>query len=44
MNNLTLPDDLATIVDTLDDDQTEPKVVNVTGNYNDVHDNRHPRQ
>ena len=39
MNNLTLPDDLATIVDTLDDDQSEPKVVNVQGNYSDVHDN-----
>lgn len=39
MNNITLPDDLATIVETLDDDQMEPKVVNVQGNYNDIHEN-----
>ena len=26
-------------IQSLDDEQTEPKVVNVTGNYNDVHDN-----
>lgn len=38
-NKLTLPEDLAAAVECLDDDQAEPKVVNVTGNYNDVHDN-----
>ena len=39
VNNLTLPEDLATTVDSLDDEQAEPKVVNVSGNYNDIHDN-----
>lgn len=38
-NNLVLPEDLATTIDSLDDEQSEPKVVNVTGNYNDIHDN-----
>ncbi len=38
-NNLTLPEELAATVDSLDDEQTEPKVVNVAGNYNDIHDN-----
>lgn len=39
VNSLVLPDDLAAIVESLDDDQTEPKVVNVSGNYNDIHEN-----
>lgn len=38
-NGLTLPPDLAATIDSLDDDQTEPKTVNVAGNYNDIHDN-----
>ena len=38
-NNLTLPEELAATVDSLDDEQAEPKVVNVAGNYNDIHDN-----
>ena len=39
-NGLTLPDDMADTIDNLDDEQTEPKVVNVAGNYNDIHDNK----
>ena len=39
VNSLVLPDDLAAIVECLDDDQAESKVVNVQGNYNDIHDN-----
>ena len=38
-NALLLPEDLAATVDSLDDEQAEPKVVNVAGNYNDIHDN-----
>lgn len=36
---LELPDDIMESLDHLDDDQDDLKVVNVTGNYNDVHDN-----
>ena len=36
---LELPDDIMESLDHLDDDQDDPKVVNVTGSYNDVHDN-----
>jgi len=36
---LELPDDLRETLANLDDEQAEPKVVNVSGNYNDVHDN-----
>lgn len=39
-NNITLPDDLMQTIDSLDDEQPETKVVNVAGNYNDIHDNR----
>lgn len=39
VNGLVLPEDLAAIVESLDDDQTDPKVVNVSGNYNDIHEN-----
>lgn len=39
VNGLTLPEDLATAIDSLDDEQTEPKSVTVNGNYNDIHDN-----
>ena len=38
-NKLTLPEDLASAIESLDDDQSEPKMVNVQGNYNDIHDN-----
>ena len=36
---LTLPDELAASIDSLDDEQSEPKVVNVAGNFNDIHEN-----
>ena len=36
---IELPDDVLELLDHLDDEQTEPKVVNVQGNYNDIHDN-----
>ncbi len=39
VNGLTLPQDLAAIIECLDDEQPNPKVVNVAGNYNDIHDN-----
>lgn len=39
-NNLSLPDDLAATLDSLDDEVPQPSVVNVSGNYNDIHDNR----
>ena len=38
-NNLTFPDDLAATLESLDDEPSETKVVNVAGNYNDIHDN-----
>ena len=39
-NGLMLPEDLRTSIDSLDDEQAaEGKVVNVQGNYNDIHDN-----
>ena len=38
-NSIVFPEDLATTIDALDDEQSEAKVVNVTGNYNDIHDN-----
>lgn len=39
-NGLLLPEDLRTTIESLDDEQAEPKVVNVAGNYNDIHDNK----
>ena len=37
---VTLPQDLADNIQSLDDEQQEaPRVVNVSGNYNDFHDN-----
>jgi len=37
---VTLPQDLADSIQSLDDEQQEaPRVVNVSGNYNDIHDN-----
>ncbi|MBO7581500.1 MAG: hypothetical protein J6T38_08305 [Bacteroidaceae bacterium] len=38
-NGIILPEDLAATIDSLDDVQPEAKVVNVQGNYNDIHDN-----
>ena len=38
-NGLTLPQEFAASIESLDDEQPDPKVVNVQGNYNDVHDN-----
>ncbi len=42
-NGLDLPEDLKAAIESLDDEQAEPKVVNVQGNYNDVHDNEEVR-
>lgn len=39
-NSVVLPEDLAATIDSLDDEQVEPKVVNVSGNYNEIHDNK----
>ena len=36
---MDLPEDISELLEHLDDAQAEAKVVNVTGNYNDVHDN-----
>ena len=38
-NGLTLPQEFAAAIESLDDERPDPKVVNVTGNYNDIHDN-----
>lgn len=38
-NGLDLPEELKAAIESLDDEQTEPKVVTVQGNYNDIHDN-----
>lgn len=38
-NGLDLPEDLKAAIDSLDDELSEPKVVTVTGSYNDIHDN-----
>ena len=38
-NGLDLPEDLKAVIESLDDEQLEAKVVTVQGNYNDVHDN-----
>ena len=38
-NGLDLPEDLKAAIESLDDEQAEPKMVTVQGNYNDVHDN-----
>ncbi len=39
LSGLILPPDLAEAVDHLDDEQPDTKVVNVSGDYNDIHDN-----
>ena len=36
---IEISDDVLELLDHLDDEQSEPKVVNVQGNYNDIHDN-----
>ena len=36
---MNLPEDIAELLEHLDDEQDGAKVVNVTGNYNDIHDN-----
>lgn len=38
-NTISLPEDLAATIESLDDEQVEPKLVSVQGNYNDIHDN-----
>lgn len=38
-NKLNVPEELAAAIEALDDEQPDPKVVNVSGNYNDIHDN-----
>lgn len=38
-NGLDLPEDLKAAIESLDDEQSEAKVVTVQGNYNDIHDN-----
>ena len=39
VNSMLLPEDLSTTIDSLDDEQLEARVVNVSGDYNDIHDN-----
>jgi len=36
---LEMPEDIMELLNHLDDEQPETKVVNVAGNYNDIHDN-----
>ena len=43
-NGVILPEELAATIDALDDEQPEAKVVNVAGNYNDIHDNENVNQ
>lgn len=38
-NGLDLPEDLKATIESLDDENPEPKVINVAGNLNDIHDN-----
>lgn len=38
-NGIVFPEDLAATIESLDDEQPDPKVVHVAGNYNDIHDN-----
>ncbi len=40
LNALTLPEDLKETIESLDDEQTELKMITVNGNYNDMHDNK----
>ena len=36
---MELPEDITDLLEHLDDEQSEAKVVNVAGSYNDIHDN-----
>ena len=38
-SKIEISDDVLDLLNHLDDEQPEPKVMNVQGNYNDVHDN-----
>jgi cell division septum initiation protein DivIVA len=38
-NSIVFPEDLSATLESLDDEPSESKVVNVAGNYNDIHDN-----
>ncbi|MCR4816649.1 MAG: hypothetical protein K5842_05650 [Bacteroidales bacterium] len=38
-NGLIFPKDLAATIDCLDDEEPEAKVVNIAGNYNEIHNN-----
>ena len=38
-NGIVFPEDLAATIESLDDEQPDPKVMHVAGNYNDIHDN-----
>ena len=38
-NGIVFPEDLAATLDSLDDEQPASKVVNVAGNYKDIHNN-----
>ena len=38
-NSIVFPADLAATLDSLDDEQPDPKVVHVAGSYNDIHNN-----
>lgn len=40
VNGLSLPEELSTTIECLDDEQTEPKTVTVNGNYIEAHDNK----
>ena len=41
VNRISLPEELSTTIDCLDDEQTEPKIVTMNGGiYNDIHDNK----
>ena len=43
-NSLVLPNDLVAVINSLDDERYNPKVVNISGNYNDIHDNGNVNQ
>lgn len=38
-NRTDPPEDLAELLDSLDDEQTDPKIINVSGNLTEIHDN-----
>ena len=43
VNGLSLPDELSSTIECLDDDLSEPKTVTVNGNYIEAHDNKELR-